>query len=215
MEGTRQLFQACVQYSITCIYISTDYVFAGTPGEAPYEPDAATQPTNLYGRTKLEGEWAALDATTDSQLGIVLRIPVLYGKADDPSESAVNVLVDAVWNSQKKDAMVKMDDWAWRYPTNTEDVARVCYDVATKYLDEEGHRKRFPRILQFTSEDGFTKYGMCQLFSEILGLPLDNVVADAASPKGPVQRPFDTHLSTRELRGLDIDVSTQDFKAWW
>jgi len=59
-------------------------------------------------------------------LGVVLRVPVLYGEAEKPAESAVNVLMDAVWKAQEKDAAVTMDHWALRYPTNTEDVGRVC-----------------------------------------------------------------------------------------
>lgn len=57
---------------------------------------------------------------------VVLRVPVLYGEAEEPKESAVNVLMDSVWKAQEKGASVKMDHWALRYPTNTEDVARVC-----------------------------------------------------------------------------------------
>jgi hypothetical protein len=41
-------------------------------------------------------------------------------------ESAVNCLMDVVLG-KGKGGEVKMDHWALRYPTNTEDVARVCY----------------------------------------------------------------------------------------
>lgn len=57
---------------------------------------------------------------------MVLRVPVLYGDAEKPAESAVNVLMDSVWKAQEEGAGVKMDHWALRYPTNTEDVGRVC-----------------------------------------------------------------------------------------
>lgn len=60
-------------------------------------------------------------------LGVVLRVPVLYGDAETPAESAVNVLMDSVWKAQEDGAKIKMDHWALRYPTNTEDVARVCH----------------------------------------------------------------------------------------
>ena len=30
-----------------------------------------------------------------------------------------------------------------------------------------------------------------------------------------VQRPYDTHLSTRSLKELGIDTYAQDFGAWW
>lgn len=194
---------------------STDYVFPGRPGEAPYEANATPEPTNLYGQTKLDGERAILQATEQTGLGVVLRVPVLYGKADDPKESAVNVLMDVVWKSQEKDSRTIMDDWAKRYPTNIEDVARVCVDTATKYLDSERHR--LPKILHFSSGETYTKYQICQLFAEILGLPLDGMVADQAGndPNASVQRPYDTHLSNQTLKDIGINVGTQNFKAWW
>lgn len=57
-------------------------------------------------------------------LGVVFRVPVLYGPAHSNAESAVNVLMDAVLKVQKGEGVV-MDAWSLRYPTNTEDVGRV------------------------------------------------------------------------------------------
>lgn len=128
--ATRSLAKLCAARSILLIYISTDYVFSGKEGEAPYEADAPTAPTNLYGQTKLDGERAVLEeygAAGRQGLGLVLRVPVLYGSAEMPSESAVNVLLDLVWKAQEDGARIKMDDWQLRYPTNTEDVGRVCH----------------------------------------------------------------------------------------
>ena len=142
-------------------------------------------------------------------------MPVLYGATDpedNNKESAVNVLMDSLYKSQKEN--VKMDDWAIRYPTNTEDVGRVCKDIAALYAE----KKDLPKILQFSSEDRMTKYEICQTFSEIMGLPMDGLVADKdggkPGPDGTV-RPYDCHLDTQELMSLGIDVGTVDFVAWW
>lgn len=111
------------------IYISTDYVFPGVPGDAPYEVNATTRPTTLYGQTKLDGENAVLDVAEEmDKVGsvVVLRVPVLYGHAETPAESAINVLMESVWKAQTEGTKILMDDWGVRYPTNTEDVARVC-----------------------------------------------------------------------------------------
>lgn len=111
------------------IYISTDYVFPGRPGDAPYEANAVPGPTNLYGQTKFDGETVILEEYAKSAKegsGIVLRVPVLYGKAETPSESAVNVLMDSVWKAETEKVKIKMDHWALRYPTCTEDIGRVC-----------------------------------------------------------------------------------------
>ena len=137
VAATAALAARCAARGALLLYISTDYVFPGRPGEAPYAADAEPAPTNLYGRTKLEGERAVLDAYASASppregLGVVLRVPVLYGDAEVPAESAVNVLMDALWRSQELLAApaadkIKMDHWALRYPTNTEDVGRVCH----------------------------------------------------------------------------------------
>ena len=102
-------------------------MFPGTEGQAPYEVDSTPAPPNLYGQTKLDGEKAVLNAFEErgkEGMGVVLRVPVLYGEVEGGNgESAVNVLMDTVWKVQNE--AVAMDHWAIRYPTNTEDVARV------------------------------------------------------------------------------------------
>lgn len=252
-EGTRalniaasaSLAKICAAKSIFLIYISTDYVFPGTEGDAPYEADSTPKPPNLYGETKYEGERAVLreyESAGKPGWGVVLRVPVLYGEAESPSESAVNVLMDAVWKAQDRNAGIKMDHWAIRYPTNTEDVGRVCHgtpshlscplplpppspqstdrdnlpDVAATYLSIQD-KAGLPRILQFSSEDRFTKYEICELFAQIMGLTLEGMEPNAQGndPNASVQRPYDCHLSTRALQELGIDVATQDFVGWW
>lgn len=132
IAGSETLARLAAAQGIFLIYISTDYVFPGTPGDAPYEADATPKAPNLYGQTKLDGERAVLKeyaAAEKEGSAVVLRVPVLYGNAETPAESAVNVLMDAVWKSQTEGAKVTMDHWSLRYPTNTEDVARVCYGM--------------------------------------------------------------------------------------
>lgn len=133
VSATSSLAQAAAAKGAFLIYISTDYVFPGKPGDAPYNADAETKPPNLYGQTKLDGEKAALAAQSGTAgSAVVLRVPVLYGSAETPAESAVNVLLDAVWKSQTEDKKITMDHWAPRYPTNTEDVGRVCHGMFQK-----------------------------------------------------------------------------------
>lgn len=128
VAATRNLAALCAARNILMLYVSTDYVFPGKEGEAPYDVDAAPSPPNLYGQTKLDGERAMLEAFREAGKegwGVVVRVPVLYGEAEVPEESAVNVLMNEVWKSQTEGVRVKMDDWSVRYPTNTEDAARV------------------------------------------------------------------------------------------
>ncbi|KAF4120455.1 Nucleoside-diphosphate-sugar epimerase [Geosmithia morbida] len=218
IEASRSLANLAAERKALLVYISTDYVFPGVEGEAPYEADATPRPTNLYGQTKRDGEVAVLDEYAAGS--VVLRVPVLYGHAESASESAVNTLMDSLWKSQAPGAEVKMDHWSLRYPTCTEDVGRVCHDVAVKYLDTAGpQQKELPRILQFSSEDRMTKYEICQKFAAVLGLKTEGtgLVANTEGndPNASVQRPYDCHLSTKALKDLGIDVSTVGFDDWW
>lgn len=217
VDATRTLAELTAARNILLLYVSTDYVFPGKEGEAPYEVDSETKPPNSYGQLKRDGELVVLEATKKSGMGIVLRVPVLYGTANDNSESAVNTLVDSVWKAQDEGAAVKMDDWALRYPTNTEDVARVLRDIVIKYLKERGHILDLPKVLQFSSEDRMTKYEICEKFAEILDVPLKGMIRnkEGNDPNASVQRPYDTHLSTKVLKDFGIDVSTVGFVDWW
>ncbi|KAF3038595.1 hypothetical protein E8E11_004632 [Didymella keratinophila] len=222
-QASRALAEATVARGKFLIYISTDYVFSGRQGEAPYKASSAPDPPNVYGRTKLEGERAVLEVCASANARnrvVVLRVPVLYGACDEPKESAVNVLMSSLWAAQKlepEDPKIDIDDWALRFPTNTADVGRVCRDVSDFYRSTENTGKDLPQILQFSSEDRMTKWQIVQMFAEITGLPLDNLKPSKPQdePSNGVVRPYDCHLDTSELQELGIDVSTVGFKEWW
>ncbi|KAH9882360.1 hypothetical protein J1614_000596 [Plenodomus biglobosus] len=224
VDSSRSLAEATASRGILLIYISTDYVFSGRPGEAPYKVDSPTSPPNVYGQTKLDGEKAVLAVARSSGAAknkvIVLRVPVLYGPASEPKDSAVNVLMSQLWAAQSLEPgqpKIQVDDYALRYPTNTQDVGRVCRDLAKLYLDPANADRNLPHILHFTSEDCMTKWQICQKFAEIMGLPLDNM--EPFKPKEDTKdgtiRPYDCHLDTSVLKELGVDVGTKDFGSWW
>lgn len=225
------------QQNAIFIYISTDYVFPGFPGEAPYQTDSKTNPPNFYGQTKLDGELETRRGNLRG--GVVFRVPVLYGAIDEDrgeGESAINTLLDVVWNKEGRKE-VQMDHWSLRYPTNTRDVARVLCDVAgiqarlidlgsswanscvEKYTNAtESELATLPKILQFSSEEKMTKYDICQTLAELTNLPIDHIVPNAKGPDpstGGTIRPYDCHLSTDALKSIGIDTEAIRFSGWW
>ncbi|EPQ52149.1 NAD P-binding protein [Gloeophyllum trabeum ATCC 11539] len=214
-EGAQQLNVAVSEHiavlsrelKFTLIYISTDYVFDGT--SPPYTPSSETNPVNLYGRTKRDGEIAVLGV--QGAKAVVFRVPVLYGPTPNNADSAVNILVDVVKDQSGK--TYKMDHYATRYPTNVLDIA----DFLVRLSALKG--SALPPILHYSAPEPFTKYEMCLIFAKILGLPHDHVVPDAEPPTGAAatSRPRDCQLYTRETEDLGVEggLGCSLFEEWW
>jgi dTDP-4-dehydrorhamnose reductase len=75
-DGTERVARAAAQVGARLIYISTDYVFDGS-AHRPYAECDATNPINIYGFSKREGEERARSICPDA---LVLRTAWLYGR---------------------------------------------------------------------------------------------------------------------------------------
>ena len=74
-QGPGNLARAAAAAGARFVHVSTDYVFSGK-SEVPYPEDGQTGPINVYGRSKLEGEAAAMSA---GGAAAVMRVCALYG----------------------------------------------------------------------------------------------------------------------------------------
>lgn len=74
-QGPQLLAQACERYGTKLLHISTDYVFDGRK-TGPYTEEDATNPINIYGKSKLAGEEAVQRSTGDC---IIVRPQWLFG----------------------------------------------------------------------------------------------------------------------------------------
>ncbi|PSR81171.1 hypothetical protein PHLCEN_2v6506 [Hermanssonia centrifuga] len=189
--------------------LSSDYVFDGS--SPPYPPSTATNPLNLYGRTKRDGEVAVLSVTGAKT--VALRVPVLYGPTPTPSDSAVNILLDVV--SDQSGKTYKMDHFATRYPTNIVDIADFLVRLSTLPPS-----KTLPPIIHYSAEEPFTKYEMCLVFAKLLGLPHTHIIPQAEEPTDPnaSTRPRDAHLYTLETEDLMAGyggLGWTPFEEWW
>lgn len=76
VDGPAIIANAAKKNGAKLIHISTDYVFNGN-GDRPYREDDATDPTGVYGRTKRDGELAALESGASVY---IIRTAWLYGQ---------------------------------------------------------------------------------------------------------------------------------------
>ena len=184
------------------IHISTDYLWAGD--KAPYSEGDPCAPPNVYGSTKRGGEVAVLDAAPRS---VVLRLPVLYGPVLEGALSSSSVTMFAA-TVLAQGVPATVDDWQARVPTNTLDIGDQIASLV-KAVVVEGRTDVFG-ILHYSAHEVFTRWGLCVLFGELLGVPVAHLTRNPAPPPGAA-RPRDCHLSTSRLEALGLYVQPRPF----
>ncbi|WP_345813567.1 SDR family oxidoreductase [Paraburkholderia sp. PREW-6R] len=198
VDAVRTLAAAAHRCGAWTLSISTDYVFDGA--HPPYQPDSAPAPLNAYGRSKLEGERALMEST---DLGCVLRLPLLYGPTVDWAESAVTSLVPAIAASAAPDGKpAVMDAWAIRYPTFTPDVAFVIRQM----LERHARGKAIRGIVQWSGDEPMNKYEIAVRLAEALQLSAH--LTPQATPADATPRPHNCHLASGRLEALGIGRRT-------
>src|ERR1700754_1683054 len=162
VDAVRAIAGVAQRHGAWVLSISTDYVFDGT--QPPYRHDAPPAPINAYGRSKLDGERALFDATSN---GCVLRLPLLYGPIVSWRESAVTSLVPAIAASAGAAPQTAvMDAWATRYPTFTPDVAYVIVQM----LERHARGEPVCGITQWSGDEPMTKYDIARRLTDALGI---------------------------------------------
>jgi len=74
-DGPAHLAAGARECGARLIHLSTDFVFDGR-ASSPYRPDAPTDPLNVYGATKRDGERAVLEALPEA--AVIVRTAWVY-----------------------------------------------------------------------------------------------------------------------------------------
>ncbi len=100
-DGARNIAKGCDLVNAHFIQISTDYVFAGD-GKTPLKEDDEKNPSNVYGKSKLEGEKDILNILGDN--ATILRTASLHGQYGN------NFVKTMITLFTKKDSLNVVDD---------------------------------------------------------------------------------------------------------
>jgi len=198
VDTTQHLAQTTKANGARLIYISTDYVFSGD--NPPYSAETEGNPTNVYGKSKLEGEKVVLAADPNH---CVLRVPVLYGDVKTLKESALTCLLDTVRETSKP---AKISSYEKRNPAHTEDIAKILLGMANQLSTLPGG------VYQWSGKEKWSKWDIVKLISQELNLPMDHLEEVAGPSPGGVPRPRDVEMDRSKLMDKGIDHHT-DFKT--
>lgn len=133
-DGARAVAIAAHHAAVPLIHLSTDYVFNGTKSCAYVEEDP-TDPTSIYGTSKLQGEQAVL---AENQNTAILRTAWVY------SPFGANFVKTMLRLAYERDEISIVAD-QWGNPTSALEIAAAVLKVAANLLesDEPLHRGVF------------------------------------------------------------------------
>ena len=159
-EAVGVLAAVCKEHNTKFVHISTDYVFNGKTA-VPYKESFPTDPINVYGASKLEGEVQAMQLNPDS---IIIRTSWLYSSL---GKNFVKTMVQLM--SEKDEIKVVKDQLG--SPTNTADLAETIFNIIGLC-----HLQIYdwnPGIYNFSNEGIISWYDFAKEIKEITNSPCD------------------------------------------
>jgi dTDP-4-dehydrorhamnose reductase len=196
--GARNLAIVSRDVGAVLMHVSTDYVFDGSKG-SPYEEHDAPRPLNVYGNTKLAGEYFV---RSNTEKHFVLRTSAIYGKSPCRAKGGLN-FVELMLKLAKERGEVRVVDSEFVTPTPTVEVARQM--VVLSRCDSYG-------LYHATAEGSCSWH---EFAKEIFAMTNTKVSLKIAGPNefpAKVSRPKYSVLENRALkgRGLSVFTSWQD-----
>jgi len=170
------------------VYVSTDYVFDGTKG-TPYDETDPPHPISVYGRSKADGEQAALGY----ERGVVVRPSTLFGAG------RAN-FCDMIARGALEGGTVEAFTDQTTSPTFTDDLAEAIGDLIPALA---AGRTGMPRIFHTANAGGCTRLAFAHRVVDLLGRPRSCVrPIRMHEQQRPAQRPAYSALTTRVLPAI-------------
>lgn len=192
--GARNLSLVARDLRAVVMHVSTDYVFDGTKG-SPYEEPDAPRPLNVYGNTKLSGEYF-VRSTLEKHF--VLRTSAIYGKSPCRAKGGLN-FIELMLKLAKDRGKVRVVDTEFVTPTSTKELARQIVRLS---------RQDCYGLYHATAEGSCSWYEFAR---EIFALTKTKVTLETAGPNefpAKVPRPAYSVLENRALKSRGLNVFT-------
>lgn len=182
---------ACRDIGCHLVHFSTDYVFDGL-SDRPYREDDPAHPINLYGLSKLAGEWA-LQLT--GARACILRTCGLYGHHRSPS--AKKNFVDQIIDQARAAAPLRVRADLTCTPTSAADLARATLQILDRGLTGTFHA---------TNAGHCTWHEFATEILRLIGLPRDIEPLHPEPIPGKARRPKLSALDTSALKRAGIAI---------
>jgi dTDP-4-dehydrorhamnose reductase len=193
--GSRNLATVSRDIDAALVHVSTDYVFDGEKAR-PYVEEDAPRPLNVYGNTKLAGEYFVRGLTKH----FVLRVSAIYGKNPCRAKGGLN-FVELMLKLARERGKVRVVDHEFVTPTRTTEIALQI--VALSRSDAYG-------LYHSTAEGECSWHAFA---AEIFRLTNTSVTLEIAGPNefpAKIPRPLYSVLENKALKKHSLNV----FRPW-
>ena len=194
--GTENVALTCKAVNAKLVYFSTDYVFDGAKSSSYIETDR-TNPINIYGRSKLDGESKCLASWADT---VIIRIGWIYSK--NGSNFLKKILAAAKRKTEtaraagEKPCLKVVSDQIGT-PTWTKDIAMQIQKLIERNVSGVYHVASGPEVSRF------------EFAREILTMMLPDVTIEPCSSsefETEAKRPLRSSLSCEKLKSENLSV---------
>jgi len=207
-EGPAALAKLCSRFDIPLLHVSTDYVFDGN-SQTPYTEADQTNPTGIYGQTKLNGEIAV---QRNCPKHIILRTAWVF------SEYGNNFMKTMLRLAKERDTLGVVADQIG-CPTYAGDIAKTLISIARQiHIAEHNNNgtQAHYGVYHYAGNEAVSWHGFATTIFEaafqsgaINAIPTVNAISTEAYPT-PAKRPAYSVLCTTKVH-TDYDVKAS---AW-
>ncbi len=185
--GPENLGKAAHKYQLPLLHVSTNFIFNGTQ-KAPYAENAAADPLNVYGASKLEGELRLLAHCPEA---CIVRTSWLFGKGSGKN------FISSILETLKKQKIVHATADQYGRPTYSTDLAQAILQLLSHsgifHFANQGAASRFQIACEIKAEA--EKRGILLACEEL------NPVSAQEFPM-PAKRPVYGVLCTQKVEKL-------------
>lgn len=190
-DTVAQIAEVCKSLNILLVHYSTDYVFSGQ-GTTPFKETDQTQPLNVYGQTKLQGEQAIVASGCNH---LIFRTSwVFAAKGKNFMKTMLNL-------AQQREELSIIDDQIGA-PTSAELIADVTAYSLIQVLNDKSKSGIYHLVASGeTSWFEYAKYVFEQAENEGLDLAVKKVnpIPTTAYPT-PAKRPHNSRLNNHKIQ---------------
>ena len=193
--GLRDLSLACAEQGAWLITFSSDYVFNGDK-DTPYVETDVPCPLQVYGITRLAGEYAA--QASSPLRTVIVRTCGLYGRAF--SRSKGGNFVDARVSDARQNKRIEISCEQVVTPTSTEDLSRAVHALIR-------HPELAPGIYHLVNDGYCSWYEFTRAIVDILDIRVEVAPVDRGGrdPRG-FRRPLFSALKNARASAMGITL---------